>query len=152
MFCSRKINGKINDIHERALRMVYGDYRSSFEELLIRDKTVCIHHRNIQRVAIEIFKIKNNLSPEILKGLFCLTNNDLSNSFGRPNVNSVFNGEYSLRWFGPIVWDSMVPETLKKLTILEEFMGEIKTWVPEKCPCRLCKDYVPKLGFVTLFE
>ena len=152
MFCSRKINGKINDIHKRALRMVYGDYTSSFEELLIRDKTVCIHHRNIQRVAIEMFKVKNNLSPEILKGLFCLTNNDLSNSFGRPNVNSVFNGEYSLRWFGPIVWDSMVPETLKKITILEEFMGEIKTWVPEKCPCRLCKDYVPNLGFVTLFE
>ena len=152
MFCSRKINGKINDIHKRALRMGYGDYTSSFEELLIRDKTVCIHHRNIQRVAIEMFKVKNNLSPEILKGLFCLTNNDLSNSFGRPNVNSVFNGEYSLRWFGPIVWDSMVPETLKKITILEEFMGEIKTWVPEKCPCRLCKDYVPNLGFVTLFE
>ena len=31
MFCSRKMNSKINHIHERALRLVYDDYRSSFE-------------------------------------------------------------------------------------------------------------------------
>ena len=30
MFCSRNMNRKINHIHERALRLVYKDYRSSF--------------------------------------------------------------------------------------------------------------------------
>ena len=34
MFCSRKMNRKINHIHERALRLVYGDYTASFGELL----------------------------------------------------------------------------------------------------------------------
>ena len=34
MFCSRKMNRKINYIHERALRLVYDDYESSFDELL----------------------------------------------------------------------------------------------------------------------
>ena len=38
MFCSRKMNRKINHIHERALRLVYNDYDLSFEELLMKDK------------------------------------------------------------------------------------------------------------------
>ena len=59
MYCSRKMNRKINVLHERALRLVYEDYTASFEDLLSRDKSVIIHHRNIQRVAIEMFKVKN---------------------------------------------------------------------------------------------
>ena len=55
MFCSRQINRKINHIHERALRLVYDDYTVSFEELLKQDKSVSIHHRNLQYVAIEMF-------------------------------------------------------------------------------------------------
>ena len=43
------MNIKINHVHERALRLVYRDYISTFEELLIQDKSVCIHHRNIQQ-------------------------------------------------------------------------------------------------------
>ena len=34
MFHSRSLNNRINHIHERALRIVYKDYYSSFEELL----------------------------------------------------------------------------------------------------------------------
>ena len=44
MFCSRKMNRKINHIKERALRLVYDDYLSSFDELLRKDNSVCIHH------------------------------------------------------------------------------------------------------------
>ena len=57
MFCSRELNKKINHIHESGLRMVYKDYTSSFEDLLVKDESVCIHHRNIQKVAIEMFKV-----------------------------------------------------------------------------------------------
>ena len=37
---SRQINYKINKLHERALRIVYNDHFSSFEELLSKDKSV----------------------------------------------------------------------------------------------------------------
>ena len=70
MFCTRKMNRKINHVHERALRLVYNDYQSNFEELLTRDKSVSIHHRNIQQVAIELYKVKNDLSPPFMKGIF----------------------------------------------------------------------------------
>ena len=48
MFCSRKLNHKINRLHERALRIAYADYTSSFEDLLIKDGTVTIHQRNLR--------------------------------------------------------------------------------------------------------
>ena len=43
MFHSRQINHKINNLHERALRIVYNDHFSSFEELLFQDKSVTVH-------------------------------------------------------------------------------------------------------------
>ena len=153
MFCSRKMNRRINYIHEKALRLVYEDYTSSFTKLLERDKSVCIHHQNIQKVAIEMFKVKEHLCPEIVQSLFCRNYNPkLYRTFCRPNVKGVYKGECSLRSFGPLVWDSMLPEELKSIDNLDEFKGEVKSWSPKNCPCRLCKDYIPNLGFVTLFE
>ena len=42
----------------------------SFEELTELDKSYKIHHRNIQSLAIEPFKIKNNLSVTIINDIF----------------------------------------------------------------------------------
>ena len=73
MYClSRKLNNRINLIHERGLRMVYEDYTSTFEELLQKDGSVTIHHRNIQLVAVAMFKVRNGICPEIMKDLFQL--------------------------------------------------------------------------------
>ena len=66
MFYSRKANSKINHVHERSLRIVYKDNISSFEELLEKHKSFCIHHRTIQSLAIKPFKIKDNLCNRIL--------------------------------------------------------------------------------------
>ena len=62
MFHSRKLNERINHIHERALRIVYKDFNSSFQELLIEDNSLNIHHRNLQKLVTEIFKVKNGCS------------------------------------------------------------------------------------------
>ena len=51
---SRQLNTRINNLHYRALRLVYQDENSSFEELLQKDGSVTIHHRNLQFLAIEI--------------------------------------------------------------------------------------------------
>ena len=66
MFHSRTLNNKINRLHERTLRIVYSDYKSSFCELLEKDKSFSIHHKSIQSLAIEIYKFLQNLSPCIM--------------------------------------------------------------------------------------
>ena len=59
---SRANNNKINRLHERCLRIVFSDKQSSFETLLEKDSSVSIHNRNLQILATEMYKIKNNLS------------------------------------------------------------------------------------------
>ena len=54
---NRKLNKKISQIHERALRIVYGDHKTKFLRLLNLDKSVTIHQRNLQYLLIEIYKV-----------------------------------------------------------------------------------------------
>ena len=67
MFHSRNLNKRINYIHEETIRIVYKDFQSSFQEVLVEDNSLNIHHINLQKYVTEIFKIKNGLSPELMK-------------------------------------------------------------------------------------
>ena len=44
---SRGLNNRINNLHERTLRIVYQDKKSDFENLLKNDKSVTIHVSNL---------------------------------------------------------------------------------------------------------
>ena len=102
MFHSRKTNYKINRLQERALRLIYNDYISSFEELSSKDGTFTIHEQNIHNLAIEMFKTLNDLSTPDFSELFQL-NESLhglrSNGPQKlciPNINSVGFGKGSI--------------------------------------------------------
>ena len=70
MFHSRKLNSRVNKLHERALTIAYQAYASSFTELLEKDNLTAIHNRNIQLLANELFKVKNGLSPPFMNEIF----------------------------------------------------------------------------------
>ena len=53
MFHSRTMNIKMNRILEKALRLVYSNYSSNYNELLKKGGSFSIHERNIQTLAIE---------------------------------------------------------------------------------------------------
>ena len=50
MFHNRRYNNKVNRLHDRMLRIVYKDYKSSFAELFSEDKSFNVHHRNVQKL------------------------------------------------------------------------------------------------------
>ena len=89
----------------RSLRIVYNDDTSSFDELLRKDNSVSIHRRNIQALAIEMYKAKNNLSPQITQGIFKLKdrphNMRSQHDFVLPRSTTVNYGTESLRFMGP---------------------------------------------------
>ena len=62
MLHSRTLNKKINRLHERALRIVYSDYKLSFTAPF----------GNIQSVAVEIYKFFHDLSPAIMGNIIKL--------------------------------------------------------------------------------
>ena len=70
MFHFRRLNNKINNVQEKALRIVYSDYKSTFQELLDKDASFSAHHRNIQTLAVEIYKHILGLSPAIMGEVF----------------------------------------------------------------------------------
>ena len=70
MFSSRRSNNLLYRIHERSLRTVYNDTSSTFQELLQRDRSVNIHHKNIQALTTEVFKGVNIICPPIMKIFF----------------------------------------------------------------------------------
>ena len=55
---SRKLNKRVNSIHERALRIVYKDFKPSLQEFLIEDNYLNIHRRNLQKLVTESSKLK----------------------------------------------------------------------------------------------
>ena len=70
IFHSRRLNNRINHIHERALRIIYQDYNSSFKELLRKDSSLTSHQRNLKLLVTEMFKVKIGCAPNIVKEIF----------------------------------------------------------------------------------
>ena len=70
MFHSRCTNDKINMLYERALRIVYDNNVSTFDQLRAMEKSFCIHQQNIQRLLIEIYRALYDISEDSLKELF----------------------------------------------------------------------------------
>ena len=138
MFHTRIINNKINCLHERCFRLIYGDKQSSFEQLLEQDKSVMIHTRNLKILATKMFKIYQNISPPIFSEIFHRRdinyNLRINSDFLMPNVRSVFHGSESISYLGPKIWD-IVSLELKELTSVVAFRLL-------HCPCRLYKKYL----------
>ena len=63
------------------------------------------------------------------------------------NPNTTKYGLDTLRSSGPKVWD-MIPTELKNIKSLPIFKKEIRKWTPANCPCKLCRDFIPHLGYL----
>ena len=129
MFHIRKLNNKINKLHERCLRIVYSDNTSSFEELLETDNSVSVHHRNIQVLATELYKIVNGLSPEIMKEVFPFNENttyDTRNKrkFHSRAIKSISFGSKTVTYLAPKIWEiiQIEIENVESVAFLRELL------------------------------
>ena len=106
------------------LRIVYKDYKSSFAELLSEDKSFTVHHKNVRKLAIKMYKIKNELCPKIMLDLFKkvthpynLRNGLICGSF---KIKTVRYGTETITYLGPKIW-SIIPDEIRESASLETF-------------------------------
>ena len=64
---NRKKHNKINRLHEKCIRLIYNDRKSS--EI---DSSVSVHDRNLRALATEMYKIYYGISPTIINEIFTL--------------------------------------------------------------------------------
>ena len=150
MYCQRQSNNLINKIHERALRIAYNDYVSSFETLLEREGSIPIHQKNIHTLATEIFKAKNDLNPSFMKNIFCPVGhkyNTRHQNLSYPNPKTVSYGLETFGYRANQIWNSLSSE-IKSVDDLITFKMLLSRNNSKLCTCNLCKNYIPNIGYV----
>ena len=111
-----------------------------------------MHQRNLQFFATELYKVLNGLFPDLMKDVFPL-NDDSGYStcngrtFKTRHLKTVRYGTDSLAYLAPKIWE-LVPNEMKNLESLTAFKTAIKKWKTRNCPCRLCKNDIPQVGFM----
>ena len=75
MVTSKRLNKKINRIHEKSLRSVLNDHQSTLDEMLdtLNEKT--IHQQCIDLFLTQVYKFLNGYSPDIMNDVFYLRQN-----------------------------------------------------------------------------
>ena len=152
MFSDRRMNNRINRIHEKALRIINNDTPSNFPELLQKDSSVSIHQWHLQLLMSEIYKTYLCLNPCFMKRIFAkkITSYNLRmNSLELQRIKTVSYGIQSAVFLGSSLWLTMPVEAKNSRTI-DEFKNVIKHWKgQDNCPCRICRKYVAQVGFLT---
>ena len=101
-----------------------------------------------------MFKTKINENPLFMKEIFVEKRDSGHNlrshclqDFESMNIHKVHTGEDTLRFLGWKIW-KLIPTQFKELDSLDKFKMKIRTWKPLQCPCRLCKLYVQRVGYI----
>ncbi|MCU7801455.1 MAG: reverse transcriptase family protein, partial [gamma proteobacterium symbiont of Lucinoma myriamae] len=142
-FCSEQNTKKLEKIQERALRFVYEDYDLSYEELLHKANIPTLHVRRLRTMAIETFKILNNMSPSVLSNLVNLRDNTsynfrYTNILQIPQVRTSNYGKKSFRYAAAVLWNSF-PDDFRQTSNFNQFKSLISKWDGGECKCNLCR-------------
>ena len=112
MFCSRRSNSLVNNVHERALRIVHDDHNSSYSELLKTKNERTVHQQNINVLKKEIYRFENDLSPPLIDDMFQgrKINYDLRHfqKIANTKKDSVKMGLETISYRAPQLWN-LVP-------------------------------------------
>ena len=143
-----KINGTTTlSINERWYKQHTETVRRDSGE----NKKLSIYKETIQKLAVEMYKVKNDLAPIPVQNLFTKV---IPREGARrptdwilPRVRTENYGKETVRYRGPIIW-SLIPDNIKESKSLVSFKDSISNWKPIGCTCRLCKIKVPNFGYV----
>ena len=110
-----------------------------------------IHQKNLQLLATEINKTKNDLGPKTMKDTFHFIQipYNLRNDpeLQRRRKRTVYFRTESISSFAPKIWE-LIPSNIRSTNSLGIFKEKIKFWTTDKSACRICKRYIGNVGFI----
>ena len=110
-FCGKTNNNKLEKINERALRILYKDYESTYRDLLQYGNTSSILESRNRNITLEVLKCIKGISPPCLRALFELK--QFSYSFRnsvklvQPMKKTSTYGLRSLSYLGAKLWNDL---------------------------------------------
>jgi hypothetical protein len=144
-FCKKGKLDLLEKIQERALRFVFNDTMSSYNQLLSRANRCTLYKDRLRYMAMEVYKSLNGLNPAYLhdcvKFKFChyaFRDNYIVN---QPRVNTVNYGLHSFRYHGAKIWN-MLPPDVKNANSLNVFKNQLLKWNGPLCNCSFCVKYL----------
>ena len=106
--------------------------------------------RNLHYFVTEIYRVKNNISPEIMSDIFHfqkIENYNLRNGthLASKNMKTTLFRKEAVSNLRAKIWP-LLPEEFKNASSLQVFKNALKEWKPTSCPCWLCKTYIQHVG------
>ena len=150
-FSSRHSNHLINKLQERALRIAYNDFNSSFSELLEMANESTIHIRNLKFLLTEVYKFLNGLSPPIMNEVF--QTNDCPYDLRNPRIlaskhkSTIKYGINTIAFRGSQIWQN-IPLEIRNSESLSLFKSNIKQIQSITCSCKICRSFIANLGCI----
>ena len=141
MCYNRTKNSKKNRFHEKCLFLLEHNKKIYFLDLLEKDSSVLMHHRNLRALITKMYRICNVMTPGIVTKMFALRHQSQYNlrnwsDFNLKNVRTINYGIKSMRCLGPKTWES-ISGNIKEVNTIESCKSGIQKWNSESCLCRL---------------
>ena len=130
-FCGQVNNQKLEQIQERALRILFADYNSSYLELLNRAGTTTLLIQRLRLIALTVFKSLHGLNPPCLNDMFSpkyvpyqLRDSSL---LEQSRCRTTTYGLRSMSYIGAKLWNDL-PNDFKATTDFTDFKRMLQTW------------------------
>ena len=132
-FTSRESINKMHKIQEQALRFVFKDSLSDYDTLLFKCGNDSFRISSLKSMAVEIYKILNDMSPEYLSFFskssipYSLRDN---NKLMQQNMRTTTFGIKSFSNYGAHLWNSLPVDIINTVTLgnfktLKELVGSL---------------------------
>ena len=114
MFCGKASSDKLEKLNERALRIVYKDTISSYDDLLTRSRLLSLKKIRLKYMIIEVFKCVHDINPTYMNSMFSIKEPKYDFRDGsvahQPKWETKTFGYRSFTYYGSKLWNSLPPE------------------------------------------
>ena len=111
-FCGKRNTSKIEKLQERALRFVFNDFTSSYENMLKKAELTTLTLSRIKTLALEVYKALHGHSPPYMKDMFTSRQEQKHSLRNEHQLNIPFSrtvgfGSHSIQFEGARVWNHL---------------------------------------------